>query len=93
MNVYELLEKVGGEIALGRARYWTPERQYVVIGRLNGDEMVFTEEGRALARQYETLPALQPARKKRAPSPTPIEVSTSSSTSATDFLAGFAPGD
>lgn len=48
MNVYELVEKLGGEVVRGKARI-RQGREYIVIGTLNGDEMVFTEEGRQMA--------------------------------------------
>ena len=47
MNVYELVEKMGGEICRGRARVRV-DGKIVVIGQLNGDDMMFTEEGRQL---------------------------------------------
>jgi hypothetical protein len=56
MTVYELVEKLGGEIVRGHARVRVGQ-DYVVIGRLNGDNMDFTEEGRKLA-------AAQPAETK-----------------------------
>lgn len=48
MTVYDLISKLNGEIVRGRARVRTPEG-YVIVGRLNGDEMTFTEDGRKLA--------------------------------------------
>lgn len=48
MDVYELVEKLGGEVVRGKARI-RQGREYIVIGTLNGDDMVFTEEGRQLA--------------------------------------------
>ena len=48
MNVYELVEKMGGEIVRGRARIRSGS-EYVVIGQLNGDTMEFTEAGRRMA--------------------------------------------
>ncbi len=48
MNVYELVEKMGGEIVRGRARI-REGREYIVVGQLNGDNMEFTEAGRRLA--------------------------------------------
>jgi hypothetical protein len=59
MTVYELVEKLGGEIVRGQARI-RQGRDYVILGRLNGDTMEFTEEGRALA-----APAEEPAKKTR----------------------------
>lgn len=48
MTVYDLVEKLGGEICRGRARARV-DGQIVVIGQLNGDYMEFTEAGRVLA--------------------------------------------
>lgn len=48
MTVYELLEKVGGEIVRGKARF-RQGAEYIVIGQLNGDDMIFTEAGRLMA--------------------------------------------
>ncbi len=50
MTVYELVEKLGGEICRGRARI-LDGREYVIIGQLVGDDMEFTEAGRLLADQ------------------------------------------
>lgn len=47
MNVYELIEKLGGEIVRGKARY-RKGNDYIVLGFLNGDDMIFTPEGRDL---------------------------------------------
>ncbi len=51
MTVYELLEKLGGEIVRGKARV-RQGGDYVVLGFLNGDDMIFTEEGRRLAAEH-----------------------------------------
>lgn len=48
MDVYELVEKLGGEICRGRARARI-DGEIVVIGQLNGDYMEFTEAGRRLS--------------------------------------------
>ncbi len=48
MDVYELVEKLGGEIVRGKARI-RQGNDYIVLGFLNGDNMVFTEEGRQMA--------------------------------------------
>lgn len=48
MTVYELLEKIGGEIVRGRARIRVGS-EYIVIGQLNGDNMEYTEAGRLMA--------------------------------------------
>ena len=51
MNVYELTEKLGGEIVRGKARI-RQGGDYVVLGFLNGDDMIFTAEGRQLAAEH-----------------------------------------
>lgn len=51
MNVYELTEKLGGEIVMGKARV-RRGNDYVVLGFLNGDDMIFTPEGRELAAEH-----------------------------------------
>lgn len=75
MNVYELVDALGGEIVRNRARYRTPDG-YVVLGKINGDTMEFTEAGRALAAQQEeptesqvTKPARKSQRAKLEPVP------------------------
>lgn len=55
MNVYDLVEKLGGEICRGRARVRV-DGQIVVIGQLNGDYMEFTEAGRKLANPVQEEP-------------------------------------
>jgi hypothetical protein len=52
MNVYELLEKVGGEIVRGKARVRQGD-EYIILGIPNGDDMIFTPEGTAMARELE----------------------------------------
>ena len=69
MNAYELTDKLGGEIVRGQCRYFDGKVR-VVLGRLDGDEMVLTEAGRLLAREHEVIPA----RKPRAKKPEPIDV-------------------
>lgn len=51
MNVYELTEKLGGEIVRGKARF-RQGNEYVVLGFVNGDDMIFTEKGRQLAAEH-----------------------------------------
>lgn len=51
MDVYELTEKLGGEIVRGKARF-RQGNEYVVLGFINGDDMIFTEEGRQLAAEH-----------------------------------------
>lgn len=55
MTVYELVEKLGGEVVRGQARI-RQGRDYVILGRLNGDNMEFTEEGRVLAAGFNAGP-------------------------------------
>ena len=55
MNVYELTEKLGGEIVRGKARF-RQGSEYIVIGFVNGDDMIFTEEGRQLAAEHGAEP-------------------------------------
>ena len=61
MDVYELVERVGGEITCGRAML-RQGSTYIRLGQLNGNNMEFTEEGRAMA---EKLEADSEAPKKR----------------------------
>lgn len=56
MNVYELTEKLGGEIVMSKARV-RQGNDYIVIGFLNGDDMIFTEEGRQLAAEHGSAPS------------------------------------
>ena len=66
MTPYELMKKVGGETVRGQLRYREGgSGPIVVIAQLNGDEMVFTAEGRELAREYDTVPAKRPGRPKK----------------------------
>lgn len=48
MTVFELVAALNGEIVRGQARYRAASG-YVILGKLNGDRMEFTEEGRKLA--------------------------------------------
>ena len=64
MNVYDLVEKLGGEICRGRARVRI-DGQIVVIGQLNGNEMMFTEEGRKLAAEHNKTAAEEPKKRSR----------------------------
>lgn len=54
MNVYQLMEKLNGELVLSRARVRVGS-EIVVIGQLNGNEMVFTDEGRRLLAEHEAV--------------------------------------
>jgi len=65
MNVYELIEKMGGEICRGRARVRV-DGQIIVVGTLNGDDMMFTEEGRKLAADA-PKPAVEDQKKRGRP--------------------------
>lgn len=51
MTVYELIEKLGGEIVRGRARVRIGA-DYIIVGQLNGDNMEYTEEGRLMAAEH-----------------------------------------
>lgn len=61
MTVYDLVEKLGGEIVRGQARIRRGQ-DYVIVGRLNGDNMDFTEDGRLLA--AESTPKQEEAPKR-----------------------------
>lgn len=63
MTVYDLVEKLGGEICRGRARARI-DGQWIILGTLNGDDMIFTEEGRQLAAPREQVQEEAPAKKK-----------------------------
>lgn len=65
MNVYELVEKMGGEICRGRARVRV-DGKIVVVGQLNGDDMMFTEEGRQLLADS-PKPAAEESKKRGRP--------------------------
>lgn len=71
MNVYELLEKLGGEIVRGKARV-REGQNYVVLGQLNGDNMEFTEEGRL--RAAEEGAAEEPKKRARTPKIATLEI-------------------
>lgn len=51
MNVYELVEKLDGEIVLNRARVRV-NGEIVVVGQVDGFQMAFTEAGARLAAEY-----------------------------------------
>lgn len=65
MTVYELVEMLGGEIVRGQARI-RQGRDYVILGRLNGDNMDFTEEGRVLAANMTPKQEESPKRGRKA---------------------------
>lgn len=52
MDVYELVEKLGGEIVLNRARVRVGG-EIITVGRIDGMQMVFTEEGSRLVAEME----------------------------------------
>jgi hypothetical protein len=65
MNVYELVEKLGGEIVRGRARV-RQDKEYIVIGEIAPNGMVFTPAGAALAQEHDSpKPEAKPAAPKR----------------------------
>lgn len=74
MTVFELVERLGGEIIRSQARYRGPDG-YVVLGKLNGDRMEFTEAGRLLAAEHagkrtverEAKASTAPRKTKKAP--------------------------
>lgn len=71
MTVYELVEQLGGEIVRGQARI-RRGRDYIILGRLNGDTMEFTKEGRELAASPEPqpeAPVVKRGRKAKQPEP------------------------
>lgn len=70
MTVYDLVEKLGGEICRGKARVRL-DGQWIILGQLNGDDMVFTEEGRQLLAAPDVMPDDSP-RKRGRPAKTPI---------------------
>lgn len=64
MTVYELLEKMNGEICRGRARVRVGG-EIIVIGQLNGDYMEFTEAGRKLASPEDSAEIVAETKPKR----------------------------
>ena len=70
MTVYELVDKLGGEVCRGRARVRL-DGKWIIIGQLNGDDMIFTEEGRQLLATPDVMPDDGP-RKRGRPAKTPI---------------------
>jgi hypothetical protein len=66
MTVYELVERLGGEIVRGRAR-WHDGVEHILLGTLNGDDMMFTEAGRKLAASFDEGKPV--ARRKRKADP------------------------
>ena len=68
MTVYELVEQLGGEIVRGQARI-RRGKDYIILGRLNGDNMEFTPEGKALAAEKPEAPVVKRGRKAKQPEP------------------------
>lgn len=58
MDVYEFLESVGGEIVRGKGRI-RQGNDYVVIGTVTEDGMIFTKDGAALKARYESTGSLE----------------------------------
>lgn len=48
MNVFELVEALDGEIVNNKAKVRV-DGEFVVVGRVMGDEMCFTEDGEQIA--------------------------------------------
>lgn len=83
MDIYELVERVGGEIVVGRARV-RQDRGYVVIGEMIDGELRMTKAGIAMAAELGTAPAAEPGvdkprrgRPKKAESPEEPELDLS----------------
>ncbi len=62
MTVYELVERLGGEIVRGRAR-WYDGAEHILIGKLNGNDMEFTDAGRRLTESL--IDGKTPTKRKR----------------------------
>lgn len=73
MDVYELVERVGGEIVRGKARV-RQGAEYVVLGYNDGARMVFTEAGAAMVAEMEAEQAPKRGGGKREPKPAPVVV-------------------
>ena len=89
MDVYQLMEKLGGELVLGRARVRVGS-QIVVIGTLNGNDMVFTDDGRRLLAEHETVPDEPKRRGGRPAKAAVVESEPTSTPEADDQLSLFA---
>jgi len=85
MTVLELMDRLGGEVLSVRVRA-TIDGKIVVIGRYEGAELVFTDEGKALADLHSNQVAeendvkVSKARKIRS---SPVELAQVSSAPAT----------
>lgn len=86
MTVYELVEKLGGEITRGRARVRL-DSQWIILGQLNGDNMEFTEAGRQLAAESNVMPA-ESAKKQARPAKTSV-VKSDEPAADVEFTAAF----
>jgi hypothetical protein len=67
MTVFELIDRLNGQILANKARV-TVNGVSVIVGRYEGDKMVFTDEGRALADVESNIKAAEaekPARKAK----------------------------
>lgn len=62
MDVYELVDKLGGEVVRGRARV-RKGMEYVTIGIIDGDTMQYTDEGTALLNEYLSAPEVKKSAK------------------------------
>jgi len=69
MDVYALVDRMGGQILANKARV-TVDGVSVVVGRFEDGKLVFTDEGRAQADIQSNLPAKKPT---RAPKTTAVE--------------------
>lgn len=75
MTVYELVEKLHGEIVRGTARVRRGS-EYIVLGTLVNGEMAFTEAGERLAAIATPEPAVPtPAKRTRRFTPPALPVS------------------
>ena len=61
MDVYELVDRMGGQILANKARV-TVDGVSVIVGRFEDGKLVFTDEGRAQADIQSNLPTKKPAR-------------------------------
>lgn len=69
MDVYALVDRMGGQILANKARV-TVDGVSVVVGRFEDGVLVFTDEGRAQADIQSNIVAKKPA---RAPKATAVE--------------------